>query len=274
MLYKDGVSRKMGRYMVTKRQKVRVIVFLAVVSAAMIYVLFIMVGRQLFTQEDIYYIRLERQSVSGLSVGQDVRYYGINIGRIQNIAFNPDDISEIIIAVGVARGTTIKTTVTAELQFVGITGLKVIELSGGAPGDPDLEPGGFIEAREGLLSDLTGRATSLSDKMELLLSNLIYMTSPDTQGSLQQISRQLSELTALLNATLGENRQAIQDSIDGFGRLMRTSEQTVLHLDKTILRGRNDLLLSLTLMRETLGNLNDLAIMLKDNPDIMLRGRR
>lgn len=313
--------------MVTRSQKIRVIIFISIISAILIYTLFVLVGEKLLTKTDDYYIKLKKQSVQGLSVGQDVRYYGITIGKITDIAINKKDISEIIVTISVNEDTPIKETVRANLAMVGITGLKVIELVGGKNEDKDLppnSPNSFIEANPDLFSNITGKAEIIAEKVELLLNNLLVLTNSENREHISNIITNLDDTienlektTDEINLILGDNRENIQllivstketvgsverivkklesqlegdelknilakteniaDQIDkeivpSINRLSEKVELTVNHLDRTLLSGRKDILKSLDLLKETLENLKEFSLLIRDNPDILIRG--
>ena len=152
--------------MVTKSQKARVIVLISIVSVIFLYVMFLLVGRKIFSKEDTYFIKLEKQSVSGLNIGADVKYYGINIGKVIEIAINTENISEIIVTIAIKEDTPIKSTSVANLPYQSIaTGLKQIEITGGANKDPNLEPGSYIKAGADMFENITGKAEIISEKI-------------------------------------------------------------------------------------------------------------
>ncbi|PID26818.1 MAG: hypothetical protein CR982_08360 [Candidatus Cloacimonadota bacterium] len=318
--------------MVSRAQKIRVFIFIGSILLLLGYTAFLLVGRKLLEQNDTYFIRLKKQSVTGLSVGQDVRYYGINIGKITDISINRDDISEIIVEVSIKSGTPIKKSTTAELNFLGITGLKIIELSGGENDDEDLEPLGFIKSKKGVISDITGKAEVITEKVELLLNNIIELTSSDNRESISNILESSSTLVSRIdsissgiNMLLSKNRgdinsivrssRSLTDSlmvtigninrviigmdstinssstvaiIENLSNSVRAlnskllpeieeviskSSLAVTHIDKTITRSRKNFIDSMESLKEMLENFNEFSRLIRDNPDILLKGR-
>ena len=73
-----------------------------------------------------------RESVAGLSVDSTVKYRGVDVGRVKDIALNPDNPEEVRLILDIARGTPIKTDTVAVLQTQGLTGLSTINLTGGS----------------------------------------------------------------------------------------------------------------------------------------------
>ena len=323
--------------MVTRSQKVRVIVLISIVSVIFLYVMFLLVGRKILSKEDTYYIKLQKQSVSGLNIGADVKYYGINIGKVIEIAINNENISEIIVTISIKEDTPIKSTSVANLPYQSIaTGLKLIEITGGENKDPNLDPESFITAGEDIFENITGKAEVISEKFEILLNNLIKATSSENRGKVlnmisqfEEDARKLDTLLTFTNKYIKDNKKSFSSliknsdkmvkeltistrsmnklinntnellasgNIDGAvknikeitdklntkefaellistEKLVTSSQEAVDHLDKTFLLGRTNLLKSIELFKETLENINEFAILLRDNPDILIKGK-
>jgi phospholipid/cholesterol/gamma-HCH transport system substrate-binding protein len=79
-----------------------------------------------------------RESVAGLSVDSTVKYRGVDVGRVKNIALNPSNPEEVRLILDIAKGTPIKTDTIAVLETQGLTGLATINLTGGSREAPVL----------------------------------------------------------------------------------------------------------------------------------------
>ncbi|NOX90665.1 MAG: MCE family protein [Calditrichaeota bacterium] len=167
--------------MISKTQKFRLGLFIAIGSILLIAVILALSIERFFKEKDIYYIKYQNISVAGLDVGSSVKYLGVHIGSVQKIEIDPKNISQIIVTIGVNKGTPIKQDVSADISSVGITGLKIIELRGGTPEAPLLKPGGFIQPGKSLTEEITGKAEVIAEKLELILNNLIQLTDPVNQ---------------------------------------------------------------------------------------------
>lgn len=78
-------------------------------------------------------------SVAGLSVGGDVRYNGIKVGEVSQIALGADP-RLVRIRINVDERTPVTKDSKARLEFQGITGVAFIEITGGTPNSPPLTP--------------------------------------------------------------------------------------------------------------------------------------
>lgn len=182
--------------MVSNAQKFRLGIFIVVISVLLIIFLVMVAGNKLMEKRDTYYIRYEDTSVSGLQVGGPVKYHGISIGRVEDIKVDEENVSNVIVVLSVKQGTPLKTDVKASLNPIGITGLLQIEISGGSNEAPNAEPESFIESGPSTFENITGKAEVITEKMELLLNNLISITDETNQEKLQNI---LTNVDTLIN---------------------------------------------------------------------------
>lgn len=115
---------------------------LGVLLLAMLFVLWI--GKWQLDREWDEYEVVFQEAVTGLSVGGAVQFNGIQVGDVRQLILAPDDPRKVIARIRVVGGTPVTTDTTARLTFQGLTGVAIIQLSGGKPGSPKLVP------REGL----------------------------------------------------------------------------------------------------------------------------
>jgi phospholipid/cholesterol/gamma-HCH transport system substrate-binding protein len=84
-------------------------------------------------RDDVTYSIRFTESVSGLSVGESVKYRGVDVGTVQSMALDANDPRVVEVQVGLRRSAPIKTDTRATLKLKGITGGVFIELTGGNP---------------------------------------------------------------------------------------------------------------------------------------------
>jgi phospholipid/cholesterol/gamma-HCH transport system substrate-binding protein len=170
-----------------------------------------------------------RESVAGLSVDSTVKYRGVDVGRVKDIALNPDNPEEVKLTLDIARGTPIKTDTVAVLQTQGLTGLATINLTGGSK---DAEP---LVAAEGQYYPVikTGPSPSffrsdeaisrlLSDEsLPTLLANLdsLVKGASDTldEGNRAALKRTIRDLSDVVHSVAGHKTQ-IEQSLNDAAR--------------------------------------------------------
>ena len=72
-------------------------------------------------------------SVSGPSVGDSVKFRGIDVGTVKSMNVDPDNTRLVLVDVRLRKDAPIKTDTRASLALKGITGVVFIELNGGDP---------------------------------------------------------------------------------------------------------------------------------------------
>jgi phospholipid/cholesterol/gamma-HCH transport system substrate-binding protein len=76
-----------------------------------------------------------RSSVSGLSAQSDVRYRGLEVGKVESLRFDPATPGQILVRIAVDPTTPVTASTFAQLGYQGVTGLGYIQLDDdGAPG--------------------------------------------------------------------------------------------------------------------------------------------
>ena len=89
-------------------------------------------------RDDIVYRIHFAESVSGLSLGDPVKYHGVDVGTVKAMMLDPDDPRLVQVEVRLRKEAPVKTDTKATLVLKGITGVVYIELNGGTAGAPML----------------------------------------------------------------------------------------------------------------------------------------
>ena len=84
-------------------------------------------------RDDLVYRIRFAESVSGLAVGDPVKFRGVDVGSVKSIALDAADSRLVQVDVSLRKETPVKTDTRAVLKLKGITGVVFVELNGGAP---------------------------------------------------------------------------------------------------------------------------------------------
>jgi len=159
---------------------------------------------------DRYYSYM-RQSVSGLSVNSSVKYRGVDVGRIKDIALNPENTEEVRLTLDILQGTPIKTDTVATLETQGLTGLATLNLEGGSREASRLviEPGQeypVIQSRP-----------SLFFRLDMALSRLL------SEESLSKLFKNLNDFSENAMVMMSkENRVHVERTLADLSTVSRT----------------------------------------------------
>ena len=84
-------------------------------------------------RDDVLYRIHFSDAVSGLSVGDPVKFRGVDVGTVKSLGIDPEDPRRVLVDLRLRKETPVKTDTRASLTLKGITGVVYIELSGGDP---------------------------------------------------------------------------------------------------------------------------------------------
>ncbi|HHJ53566.1 MAG TPA: MCE family protein [Caldithrix abyssi] len=243
--------------MITKAQKIRLGIFIAVSLILFLALIAVLSINRIFKEKDIYYIAYRNTSVTGLDVGSSVKYLGINVGSVQKIQIDPNDISRVIVTVSINKGTPIKKDVVADISTIGITGIKLIELRGGTNEAPLLQPGEYIQPGKSLTANITGKAEIIAEKVELALNNLIALTQKTNQEKIFRVFDSTEVMITNVNQLIKSNRHAVNSSLthlDSSLVYLASASKTASHAIR-----RLDFFVQSDSFRTTLNNIAQIA---------------
>jgi phospholipid/cholesterol/gamma-HCH transport system substrate-binding protein len=125
------------------------------------------------------------ESIPGLNPQATVRYRGLEVGKVDDIGFNPAVPGQIVIRLSVDPEAPITKTTFASLGYQGVTGIAFIQLDDEKTGSPllasDKTHVAAIPMRPGLLDQLEKRGLVILDKTEQITTQLGKLVGPDNQ---------------------------------------------------------------------------------------------
>jgi phospholipid/cholesterol/gamma-HCH transport system substrate-binding protein len=194
-----------------------------------------------------------RSTVNGLGPQADVKYRGLDVGKVVSIRFDPSVPGQIIVRISVDKNAPITRTTYATLGFQGVTGIAYVQLDDTAAQEGSNAPSpplvtseravAQITMRPGLLEQLERRGDTLLTQAEMLLTSINDMFQGEnrrevmtTIRSIKEVAddygrlarrlepavRDLPQVTANLNATLTSTRRLAQELGSPNGTLLRT----------------------------------------------------
>lgn len=199
--------------MVSRSQKIRLGIFLSVAIFLLLLSIVLITGNQLLKKKATYYIRYKNISLTGLELGSAVKYRGIRIGRIEDIYIDEEDITSIIVEITVDPKVPIKEDTEAIVTLIGITGLKMIELKGGTNESEKLKPDSYIKAGFSIVETITGKAEIITQKLEIILNNLVTFTEAGKKEQFFRMVDNTSEILHSLRTLLYTNQTHLNNTI-------------------------------------------------------------
>jgi len=195
------------------------------------------------------------QSIPGLNPQAAVRYRGLEVGKVDNIDFDPKISGQILIGLAIDPDAPITTTTFATLGYQGVTGIAFIQLDDDKTGSPRVSSSAGhtarIPLRPGFLDQLEKRGTIILDKAEALTTRMNQLASPANQkiilGAFEDVSktavayRALPEQLQPALARLPELAGKAEQSMAALNTLSASATRMTDHIDQiaTGLQGPN-----------------------------------
>jgi len=130
------------------------------VAAALFFVWLANAGRR----DDVVYRIHFAESVSGLALGDPVKFRGVDVGMVKAMVIDSDDPRLVQVDVRLRKEAPVKTDTKASLKLKGITGVVFIELNGGNPKAQSL----VAATPEGAIPEIPSERSSLASLMDQL----------------------------------------------------------------------------------------------------------
>jgi phospholipid/cholesterol/gamma-HCH transport system substrate-binding protein len=206
-----------------------------VVAAALLFALWL--AKSSSDRQFSYYEVVFNEAVTGLSQGSAVQYNGIKVGDVTQLKLDKQDPRKVLAWIRLGGDTPVRQDTHAKLALTGVTGLAVIQLSGGSPGSPPLEsrngelpvivadpsPLARILANgEDLMvniNEVLARASALlspenMDRVSRTLDHLDKATGAiaDQRDDIRTLLRQLAEASTQANETLAQTQKLVQST--------------------------------------------------------------
>jgi phospholipid/cholesterol/gamma-HCH transport system substrate-binding protein len=192
----------------TQKFKIRLGLFIAGGLAVFVIAIFI-IGKQENLFDPVFKLTTTFYNVSGLEVGSNIRFSGINVGTIDNINIINDSTVSVDMLIKKSVQQFIKNDCKAGIGSAGIIGDRILIISQGSYDAPLVKDGENIESKEPVETE------AIMESMQITADNAAI------------ISFQLAEIMININSGKGTLGRLIQDStIAG-------------NIDRTILNLRN-----------------------------------
>lgn len=199
----------------TPKFKVRLGLFITGGLAIFLIAIFI-IGRQKNLFNPVFRLNTTFYSISGLQVGNNVRFSGINVGTVDNITIINDSTVRVDLLIKKDVQKFIKQDCIAGIGSEGIIGDRILIISQGSNDAPVAKDGQQLDSSEPVETDAIMASLSI------------------TAGNAEIITDQLAEIMTKVNSGNGTLGRLIQDST-----IAENFSQTIKNL-KTSSKGLNE----------------------------------
>jgi phospholipid/cholesterol/gamma-HCH transport system substrate-binding protein len=193
----------------TTKFKVRLGLFIAGGIMLFVIVIFI-IGKQKNLFNPVYKLTTNFKNVSGLQVGNNIRFSGINVGTVDNIKIINDSTVQVDMLIRKSVQQFIKADCEAAIGSAGIIGDRILVITQGSYDSPLAKDGQQIVSKEPVESD------AIMASLQVTADNAAI------------VSDQLAEIMIKINNGNGTLGRLIKDST-----IANNINQTILNLRKS-----------------------------------------
>jgi len=189
--------------------KVRLGLFIIGGIALLVFALFI-IGKQKNIFDPVYKLTTTFYNVSGLQIGNNIRFSGINVGTVDNISIINDSTIKVDLLIKKDVQQFIKSDCEVAIGSEGIIGDRIIIITQGSYDAPLAKDGQLLASKEPV-------------EMDAIMQNLMV-----TAGNTAIVTNQLAEIMIKINHGNGTLSRLIQDST-----IAENLNQTIVNLKRS-----------------------------------------
>ena len=138
-----------------------------------------------------------------------MKYRGVEVGRVVSIEVSPTDLDCVHVQVKIRPGLTMKVDMQATLVYVGLTGQKYIELSGGRMDSPNLKAHGEIPSGRGLGE----KADDIINNIETTAKRITEVLSPENMAKIDAFLTNVEKGSAAVSGVLDSRRTSLENTL-------------------------------------------------------------
>lgn len=196
-------------------------------------------------------------SVAGLSIGNDVRFNGIKVGEVRSFTIDQNDPSQVRVIISMAANTPVRQDSEASLSMQGITGLAVVDITGGSSESPRLPKGDehdmpIVKSRRSTLSNMIEEAPNLLHQANDVMQRGSNILSEENQDNVNQILKSL----AMVSTSLERQNKNLEVAIENMAQASQRLNKVMTAVENLV---DNDLETSVNYLNSSFKQLHDLV---------------
>ncbi len=206
----------MDNYTPTFKARLGMFIFVGL-SIFVIAIFFI--GKQQNLFNPVFKVTTNFQNVSGLLVGNNIRFAGINVGIVDNITIINDSTVQVNLLIRRNVQQFIKSDSQAGIGSEGIIGERVLIISQGSSNAPIVQDGQHIQSKEPLETDMIMASLYTSASHAEVITNQLSQIMIDVNSGEGTIGRMIQDTTIAFNiaetiANFKKSSQELDETIE------------------------------------------------------------
>lgn len=220
----------------TEKYKVRLGLFIIGGLALFVLAIFI-IGKQQNLFNPVFKVTATFKNVSGLQVGNNVRFTGINVGTVDEISIINDSTVRVTMLIKKEVQPFIKTNCVVAIGSEGLIGDRLLTISSGSPDASIVRDGMELASKEPIETDA------------------IIASLETTSESVEVVALQLAEIMTKINSGEGTLGRLIQDSViaENISETIKNFKTSSEGLDQTIADTKDNVASFMESLKKTAG---------------------
>jgi len=227
--------------METRASYVLVGAFVMICVAGLFIAMLWVAGSQ-YREEYTYYRTYFNGAVTGLGKGNVVRYNGIDVGHIADLAFDQTDPGRVIVTLQIDPTLRLHVDSVASIESQGLTGATYVEIDGGTANSPllQVEPGqdyAVIPSKPSTLQQLAQAGPELIANLKVAGERFGDLLNDDNRKAVADLLTNLRTTTALVNDH-AEDLDALlanmKTATESLNRVLSTTDRAVANADRAL----------------------------------------
>ncbi|MCX6280145.1 MAG: MlaD family protein [Bacteroidetes bacterium] len=210
----------------SQKYKIRLGLFIAGGLTLFVLAIFI-IGKQKNMFDPVYKLTSTFYNVSGLQVGNNIRFAGINVGSVDKISIINDSTVKVAMLIKKDVKQFIKTDSEVAIGSEGLIGARLLLITQGSANAPFAKEGQQLTSAEPV-------------EIDAIMASLQV-----TAGNAEVISQELAEIMVKINGGSGTLGRLIQDSTiaENFSQTMINIKRSSKGLDENMEAAKHNFLL-------------------------------
>ena len=188
-----------------------------------------------YRNEYIYFRTFFNGPVTGLGRGTAVRYNGIDVGNVTDLAFDPADPKRVIVTLQTQPSLKLHVDSIASIEQQGLTGGNYVEIEGGTANSPLLtvqagQPYPVIPSKPSTLQELAQTGPQLVERFNTVGARMSDVLNDENRKSIAELLASLRDTTAVINAhaeDLDATLSNLKAASSGINKTLASADKTL-----------------------------------------------
>jgi len=213
-----------------------------VICVVGLFVALVWVAGSQIREEYAYYRTYFTGAVTGLAKGTAVRFNGIDIGRVNDLAFDQADPKRVIVTLQIDPTLRLHVDSVATLESQGLTGATYVEIEGGTANSPVLqaEPGQaypVIPSKPSTLQLLAQSGPAMVQDLKLAGERFSDLLNDENRKAVSDTLQHVRSAAALIDdhaEDLEKTLNNVKSATDTLNRTLETADRAIGAADRTL----------------------------------------